>query len=154
MRPTRPSADAEAAVAAARRAFDTTDWSTNIELRIRCLEQFHQALVDHRDELRRADHRRGRRDARADRRARSSTSRSQIVRYYADLLKTYPMTEDLGNIESRGMQHHRWVEKEAAGVVAAIIAYNYPEPAGAGQAGARAGGRLHGGAQGARRTPR
>ncbi len=24
------------------------------------------------------------------------------------------------------MQHHRWVEKEAAGVVAAIIAYNYP----------------------------
>ena len=49
-----------------------------------------------------------------------------IVRYYADLLKSYPMTEDLGNIESRGMQHHRWVEKEAAGVVAAIIAYNYP----------------------------
>ena len=48
---TRPSADAEAAVAAARRAFDTTDWSTNTELRIRCLEQLHQALVDHRDEL-------------------------------------------------------------------------------------------------------
>jgi hypothetical protein len=24
------------------------------------------------------------------------------------------------------MQHHRWVEKEPAGVVAAIIAYNYP----------------------------
>src|SRR5690606_42114111 len=36
------------------------------------------------------------------------------------------MTEELGNIEGRGMQHHRWVEKEAAGVVAAIIAYNYP----------------------------
>ena len=50
----------------------------------------------------------------------------EIVRYYADLLKTYPLTEDLGNIESRGMQHHRWVEKEAGGVVAAIIAYNYP----------------------------
>jgi acyl-CoA reductase-like NAD-dependent aldehyde dehydrogenase len=26
----------------------------------------------------------------------------------------------------RGQQHHRWVEKEPAGVVAAIIAYNYP----------------------------
>ena len=51
MHPTRRSADAEAAVAAARRAFDTTDWSTNTELRIRCLEQLHQALVDHRDEL-------------------------------------------------------------------------------------------------------
>src|SRR5258705_12461249 len=44
-------ADAEAAVAAARRAFDSSDWSTNTELRVRCLEQVHQALVDHRDEL-------------------------------------------------------------------------------------------------------
>ena len=44
-------ADAEAAIAAARRAFDSTDWSTNTELRVRCLDQLHQALVDHRDEL-------------------------------------------------------------------------------------------------------
>jgi aldehyde dehydrogenase (NAD+) len=118
-------ADAQAAIAAARRAFDTTDWSTNTERRIRCLEQFHQALIDHRDEL-----------------AELTTTEVgatpaliagpqldqpiDIVRYYAELLKTYPMTEDLGNIESRGMQHHRWVEKEAGGVVAAIIAYNYP----------------------------
>src|ERR1700694_2145276 len=43
--------DAEAAVAAARRAFDTPDWTTNAELRTRCLEQLHRALVDHRDEL-------------------------------------------------------------------------------------------------------
>ena len=118
-------ADAEKAVAAARRAFDETDWATNVELRVHCLEQFHQALIDHRDEL-----------------AQLTTDEVgatpallvgaqldqpvAIVKYYADLLKTYPMTEDLGNIESRGMQHHRWVEKEAAGVVAAIIAYNYP----------------------------
>lgn len=118
-------ADAEAAVAAARRAFDTTDWSTNAELRVHCLEQLHRALIEHRDEL-----------------AALTTTEVgataalcagaqldgpiDIVRYYADLLKTYPLTEDLGNIESRGMQHHRWVEKEAAGVVAAIIAYNYP----------------------------
>lgn len=44
-------ADAEAAVAAARRAFDETDWSTNVDLRIRCLEQLHTALVEHRDEM-------------------------------------------------------------------------------------------------------
>lgn len=118
-------ADAEAAVTAARQAFDHTDWSTNTEFRIRCLEQLHQALVEHRDEL-----------------AALTTTEVgataalcagaqldgpiDIVRYYAELLKTYPLTEDLGNIESRGMQHHRWVEKEAGGVVAAIIAYNYP----------------------------
>lgn len=50
----------------------------------------------------------------------------RIVGYYANLLKSYEMSEDLGEIESRGQRHHRWVEKEAAGVVAAIIAYNYP----------------------------
>ena len=27
-----------------RRAFDTTTWSTDVELRIRCLDQLHQAL--------------------------------------------------------------------------------------------------------------
>ena len=43
--------DAEAAVAAARRAFDEGTWSTDTELRVRCLEQLHQALLDHRDEL-------------------------------------------------------------------------------------------------------
>ena len=117
--------DAEAAVAAARRAFDETDWSTNTELRIRCLEQFHQALVDHRDELAALTIA----EVGATEALCQGAQLDQpiaIVRYYADLLKTYPMIEDLGNIESRGMQHHRWVEKEAGGVVAAIIAYNYP----------------------------
>ena len=117
--------DAEAAVAAARRAFDTTDWATNADLRIHCLEQLHQALVDHRDEL--AELTIAEVGATPAMCAGAQLDAPiAIVRYYADLLKTYPLTEDLGNSESHGMQHHRWVEKEAAGVVAAIIAYNYP----------------------------
>ncbi|MCG5434182.1 aldehyde dehydrogenase family protein [Mycobacterium sp. MYCO198283] len=117
--------DAQAAVAAARRAFDTSAWSTDVELRIRCLEQFHQALLDHHDEL--ADLTIAEVGAtRALIAGAQLDGPIEIVRYYADLLKSYPMTEDLGNIESRGMQHHRWVEKEPAGVVAAIVAYNYP----------------------------
>ncbi|HEX2286050.1 MAG TPA: aldehyde dehydrogenase family protein [Mycobacterium sp.] len=117
--------DAEAAIAGARRAFDTTDWATNIELRVRCLEQLHRALIDHRDEL--AELTIAEVGATPALIAGPQLDQPiEIVRYYAELLKTYPMTEDLGNIESRGMQHHRWVEKEAAGVVAAIIAYNYP----------------------------
>ena len=118
-------ADAEAAVAAARRAFDTTDWSTNVELRVRCLEQLHRALLEHREELAALTI--------AEVGATPALTKGaqldspiDIVRYYAELLTSYPLTEDLGTIESRGMQHHRWVEKEAAGVVAAIIAYNYP----------------------------
>ena len=118
-------ADAEAAVAAARTAFDTTDWSTDVGLRIRCLEQLHRALVEHRDEIGQLTID----EVGATPALLAGAQLDQpvdIVRYYADLLKTYSMTEDLGNITSRGMQHHRWVEKEAGGVVAAIIAYNYP----------------------------
>jgi aldehyde dehydrogenase (NAD+) len=44
-------ADVERAIAAARTAFDETDWSTNVELRVRCIRQLHQALLDHKDEL-------------------------------------------------------------------------------------------------------
>ena len=40
------------AIAAARRAFDETDWSTNHALRKRCLEQLQEALEAEREELR------------------------------------------------------------------------------------------------------
>ncbi|ORW96666.1 aldehyde dehydrogenase [Mycobacterium sp. IEC1808] len=116
---------AEAAISAARHAFDTTDWSTDVELRIRCLDQLHTALVEHAEELRELT-------IAEVGATRALTQGAQlddpikIVRFYADLLRTYQFSEDLGEIESRGMRHHRWVEKEAAGVVAAIIAYNYP----------------------------
>jgi acyl-CoA reductase-like NAD-dependent aldehyde dehydrogenase len=123
--PDATPADAEAAVAAARRAFDAGDWATDVELRIACLGQLHQALTEHQEKLRELTIA----DAGA---SRMSTHGAQldepieIVRYYAGLLKSYPMTDELGEIESRGQQHRRWVEKEAAGVVAAIIGYNYP----------------------------
>jgi aldehyde dehydrogenase (NAD+) len=118
-------ADAEAAIAAARRAFDSTDWATDTELRIRCLEQLHAALVEHRDEL--AALNTAEVGATVGLNAGPQLDAPiEIVRYYADLLKTYPLTEDLPDTESHGMHHRRWVEKEAAGVVAAIIAYNYP----------------------------
>lgn len=116
---------AVAAIGAARRAFDAGDWATDTDLRVRCLDQLHRALIEHRDEF----------AALTIAEVGATPALTQgaqldqpiaIVRYYADLLKNYPMTEDLGNVESRGMLHHRWVEKEGAGVVAAIIAYNYP----------------------------
>ena len=40
------------AIAAARRAFDTTDWSTNHELRQRCLQQLHDALQEDKEHMR------------------------------------------------------------------------------------------------------
>jgi acyl-CoA reductase-like NAD-dependent aldehyde dehydrogenase len=117
--------DAESAITAARHAFDTTDWSTDVEFRIRCLDQLHQALLDHADELRELTIA----EVGATRALTQGAQLDEpigIVRFYADLLRGYQFSEDLGTRESRGMVHHRWVEKEAAGVVAAIIAYNYP----------------------------
>ena len=118
-------ADAEAAVAAARRAFDHTDWATDTAARIRCLDQLHAALLEHREELRELTIA----EVGAPRVLTYGAQLDEpigIVRYYSDLIRDYPLTEELGEVELRGQRHRRWVEKEAAGVVAAIIPYNYP----------------------------
>jgi acyl-CoA reductase-like NAD-dependent aldehyde dehydrogenase len=123
--PDATGADAEAAVAAARRAFDATGWPTDRSLRLRCLRQLHQALDEHREELRELTIA----EAGAPRQLTHGPQLDEpigIVKYYADLLESYEFTEDLGEVESRGQRHHRWVEKEAAGVVAAILPYNFP----------------------------
>jgi acyl-CoA reductase-like NAD-dependent aldehyde dehydrogenase len=117
--------DAARAVASARRAADTTDWSQDVEFRVRCLRQLHGALVTHLDELRPL--------LVAEVGAPLLLTEGpqldtpvQIVEWYADLLEKYEFQEDLGVIEARGGMHHRWVEKEAAGVVASIVPYNFP----------------------------
>ena len=46
-------ADMERAVGAARRAFDTTDWSRDVEFRYHCLVQLRDALVEEKERLRR-----------------------------------------------------------------------------------------------------
>ncbi|WP_034517526.1 aldehyde dehydrogenase family protein [Actinomadura rifamycini] len=127
--PDATAADAERAVAAARRAFDATDWATDRELRIRCLDQLHTALLEHREELRELTIT----EVGAPRMLTHANQLDvpiEMFRYYADLLREYPLTEELPDLESRGQRHRRWVEKEAAGVVAAIIPYNYPNQIG------------------------
>jgi len=118
-------ADAERAIAAARRAFDTTEWSRDRELRVRCLRQLHGALLDHADHLREI----------IVKECGAPVSitpgpqlggPTEIVRWHADLLENFEFVEDLGVRDSFGRPNRRWVEKEAAGVVAAITAYNYP----------------------------
>jgi acyl-CoA reductase-like NAD-dependent aldehyde dehydrogenase len=118
-------ADAQRAVAAARRAFDTTSWSRDRDQRVRGLRQLHQALLDNVEPLREIlVHEVGAPVA--------ITSGPQleapidIVGWYADLLETYEFVEDLGERDTFAGRHHRWIEQEAAGVVAAIAAYNYP----------------------------
>jgi aldehyde dehydrogenase (NAD+) len=127
--PDATTADAEAAVAAARRAFDGSGWATDTDLRVRCLNQLYSALTEHKEELRELTIA----EVGAPRMLTLANQLDvpiEIVRFYADLLKNYPMTESLADVEVRGQRHRRWVEKEAAGVVAAIIPYNYPNQIG------------------------
>ena len=107
--------DAEAAIAAARRAFDTTGWSTDVELRIRCLDQLHQALLDHADELRELTIAEvgATRALTAGRPARRADRDRALLRRPAARLSV--LRGPRRTARSRGMQHHRWVEKEAAG---------------------------------------
>ncbi|MCX4831277.1 aldehyde dehydrogenase family protein [Streptomyces sp. NBC_01016] len=118
-------AEAEAAIVAARHAFDTTSWATDRDFRARCLDQLHRALVDHKEELRALTIA----EVGAPHQLTAGAQLEEpigVVRWYADLLPTYEFSRDLGVAEARGARHRRWVEKEAAGVVSAIIPYNYP----------------------------
>ena len=104
-------ADAQAAIAAARRAFDTTSWATDAALRARCLDQLHRVLTEHKEELRELTIA----DVGAPRVITYGAQLEEpiaIVRYYADLLPGYPLTEEIGTMEFRGQRHRRWVEKE------------------------------------------
>ncbi len=118
-------ADAERAIGAARRAFDETSWSTDKDFRAHCLHQLVSALNDQVEEMRALTV--------AEVGAPISTTSGPhlqgaigVLSYYAELAASFDGTLDLGAVETRGAMHHRWVEREAYGVVGAISAYNYP----------------------------
>jgi len=119
-------ADAVAAVAAARRAFDTTGWATDHELRARCLRQFHAALERHLEEMRELT------VAEVGSPVMLTYGGPQLeapvasVKWVADMMDGYQWSQDLGVVEAYGGSHRRWIEREPVGVVAAITAYNFP----------------------------
>ncbi len=117
--------DMLAAIAAARRAFDDTDWSTNVELRVRCIRQLQQAMRDHVEELRQVTI--------AEVGAPVMlTSMAQLegpiedLSFCADTAESYQWTTDLGIAAPMGMKTHRTIAREAVGVVGAITPWNFP----------------------------
>ncbi|MGK2930234.1 MAG: aldehyde dehydrogenase family protein [Acidimicrobiales bacterium] len=117
--------DLRAAVGAARRAFDGTDWSTDVATRVRCLRQLHEALVDHADELTAITVA----EVGATRSACASVqvqSPLAFVPYYADLAERYEWSTPLGPADTLGGPADRWIEREPVGVVAAITPWNVP----------------------------
>ena len=119
------AADMDGAIGAARRAFDETDWSTNTELRVRCVRQLRDAMLEHVEELRDLTI--------ADVGApRMLTAGAQLegpindLSFAADTAENYAWTQDLGQASPMGIPTRRAVVREAVGVVGAITPWNFP----------------------------
>ena len=118
-------ADMERAIDGARRAFDETDWSTNRELRKRCLQQLHDALDREREDLRP--------QIVAEvgtpimlTYAVQQDSCIDDMRWDIDLIDRYEWESDLPVHEFMGMRSARRVVREPVGVVGAITPWNFP----------------------------
>ncbi len=113
------------AIAAARRAFDETDWSVNIDLRKKVLARYAQLLKENRDRF-------------------AAVARDEVGAAGAtilgpqcdgpltgldatlDILDRYEWERDLGIAEIFGMKSRRVVRHEPVGVVGAISPWNVP----------------------------
>jgi aldehyde dehydrogenase (NAD+) len=118
-------ADAEAALAAARSAFDNSDWSTDHASRVTVLRRFVQIMQDNIEELKQA----AMAEVGATRFFADGPQAAGPVEqasWVIDYLESFEWHRDIGNNEVMGMISRRVVEKEAAGVVAAISPWNFP----------------------------
>ena len=123
--PDATAADVDAAVAAARRSFDETGWATDVALRVRCLRQLHQALVDQGEQLRALT------TAEAGAPAFLTAGPQydapvEGLRWTVDLAERYEWETDLGVAEPMGVRTRRTLRREPVGVVAAITPWNFP----------------------------
>ena len=119
------ASDMDDAIAAARRAFDTTDWSTDVARRVAGIRQLQQAFERNADAIRAMT-------VAETGSPLSFTHSAQLdtpvagLSWVADLAESYEWETDLGRAEPLGIPSHRWVRREATGVVGAITPWNVP----------------------------
>ena len=118
--------DMDAAIAAARTAFDNTDWSTNAALRRRCLLQLHEALEAEREDIREELVAEAGAPLMTTNIAQLDWPLADALRYPAELVDTFEWERELAGGGAGGEDNHRVVWKEAIGVVAAIAPWNFP----------------------------
>jgi aldehyde dehydrogenase (NAD+) len=118
--------DMDTAIAAARRAFDETNWSTDGALRKRCLLQLQAALEEERELLR------------AELVAEVGTPvlltygpqldapLTEGLTWPAHFIDEFAWERELPEGTAFGTRSWRRVTKEAVGVVGAIVPWNYP----------------------------
>src|SRR5262249_9999101 len=117
--------DMEAALAAARRAFDATDWSTDAARRARCLRQLHEGLRAEKEALRSiVVHEPGA--------PLSLTSYMHVddpiemMGYWDEKAASFRAEEWMIEVPFLGQPQRRLLRREAVGVVGAITPWNVP----------------------------
>ena len=118
--------DMDAAIAAARRAFDTTDWATNHEFRKRCLIQLHEALQDDKENIRAELIAEVGATVGMTYIAQLEWPLADAIRYPAELISSFQWERMLDQDAKLGVPYNRVVVKEAMGVVGAITPWNFP----------------------------
>lgn len=119
--------DMERAIAAARRAFDETDWSTNHAFRLHCLQQLKAALLAEMQDFKQ--------QIAAETGAPLGICGEMgphcevpigFMDYAIESLPKFEWSRDIGISEMMGGKSRRLVEKEAIGVVACVTPWNVP----------------------------
>lgn len=119
------AADVEEAIAAARRAFDTTDWSTNIEKRVALVKKYRELFERERPRLAQL----AINEAGAAQGAVGRAHVGMALDGWDDYLAIFDRIEwelDYGEKPAFGMIHKRLGLREAVGVVGAITPWNVP----------------------------
>ncbi|MCW1431177.1 aldehyde dehydrogenase family protein [Novosphingobium sp. JCM 18896] len=117
--------DVEAAIVAARNAFDNTDWSTNKDKRVALVKKYRELFEANRARLGElAVH-----EAGAAQGAVNKAHVNMALDGWDDYLAVFDKVQwekDYGTKEAFGSNHHRVAVYEAVGVVAAITPWNVP----------------------------
>ncbi|KLO28743.1 aldehyde dehydrogenase [Mycolicibacter heraklionensis] len=118
--------DMDSAIAAARNAFDNTSWSSDHAFRKRCLLQLQEALERESGDLREELIAEAGAPLLTTYMAQLDWPLSDALTYPAELIDSYAWERELGPGTAMPEGNHRVVYKEAAGVVGAITAWNFP----------------------------
>jgi aldehyde dehydrogenase (NAD+) len=120
------SQDMDRAIAAARTAFDETDWSTNRALRKRCLEQLQSAIEAEKEDLRAELIAEVGCPMMTTQSAQLDWPLAEALRYPARLIDDFEWERTLDGGGLFGERNVRTVVKEPVGLVAAITPSNFP----------------------------
>jgi aldehyde dehydrogenase (NAD+) len=114
------------AIEAARRAFDETTWSTDHQLRKRCLHQLYEAIVGEQEELRNELVAEVGTPVMLTSMAQLDAPLSEALLWPAEMIDRFEWRRDLGQAAPMGLPSKRAIWKEPVGVVGSIVPWNYP----------------------------